>query len=303
MGGDGTLLLACSICADRMVIMGEARKKLVALLAWLQLIVSLVFAAALLWGYATYHPSLGQFARSLAASIGAVSNVVARSAETLEARGDILNQSAQMLGETRKLINQLLVVAETQSKLVPKHAEGLQSAASITGKLGELLLTVSDRMAGITVPSGLRFEGTKPTIAMSNPMEESAKEARAVAQDIKNVSESMAAIATTVGGDGQNLSAGVIATSNQALKVIAEAEKTLERINAQDLPKAIAEMKSTSQELTKVSAQVDMVSKGGVVLLGAGLILAVWCFLNSLGMLMLAAGNRPPQTQDQLASR
>jgi hypothetical protein len=72
---------------------------------------------------------------------------------------------------------------------------------------------------------------------------------------------------------------------------------TLKRINAQDLPKAIAEMKSTSQELTKVSAQVDMVSKGGVVLLGAGLILAVWCFLNSLGMLMLAAGNRPPQDQ------
>jgi hypothetical protein len=54
--------------------------------------------------------------------------------------------------------------------------------------------------------------------------------------------------------------------------------------------------------LTKVSAQVDMVSKGGVVLLGAGLILAVWCFLNSLGMLMLAAGHRPAQTQDQLAS-
>ena len=228
--------------------MGEARKKLVALLAWLQLIVSLVFAAALIWGYATYHPSLGQFARSLAASIGAVSNVVARSAETLEARGDILNQSAQLLVETRKLINQLLVVAENQSKLAPKHAEGLQSAASITGKLGGALLTVGDRMAGISVPSGLRFEGMKPVITMSNPMAEQAKEARAVAQDIKNVSETMASIATTVGRDGRNLSAGIIATGKQALKVIGETEKTLARINAQDLPKAIAEMKATSQE-------------------------------------------------------
>jgi ABC-type transporter Mla subunit MlaD len=280
-----------------MVMMDETRRKLIAVLAWLQLIVSLAFAVALIWGYATYHPSLGQFVRSLAASIEAVSTVVARSAETLEARGDVLNQSAQMLAETRKLINQLLVVAESQSKLAPQHAAGLQSVASITGKLGGLLQTVGDRMAGITVPSGLRFDGMKPIITMSSPMEEPAKEARAVAQDIKNVSESMATIATTVGRDGQTLSAGVIATSNQALKVIAEAEKTLERIKAQDLPKAIAEMKSTSQELTKVSAQVDMVSKGGVVLLGAGLILAVWCFLNSLGMLMLVGATPTPMNR------
>lgn len=275
----------------------ETKKKLCALLAWLQLVVSLAFAVALIWGYANYHPSLGQFFRSVAASIGAVSNVVARSAETLEARGDILNQSAQMLAETRKLLKQLLVVAENQSKLVPQHAAGLRSVASITGKLGGLLQTVGDRMAGISVPSGLRLEGMKPIITMSNPMEEQAKETRAVAQDIKNISESMTNIATTVGRDGQNLSAGVIATSNQALKVIGEAEKTLERIKAQDLPKAIAEMKSTSQELTKVSAQVDMVSKGGVVLLGAGLILAVWCFLNSLGMLMLATATRTTMNQ------
>ncbi len=158
MGGGLACLSACSIRTDRMVSMVGARKKLVALLAWLQLVVSLAFAAALLWGYATYHPSLGQFVRSVAASIRSVANVVARSAEILEERGDILDQSAQLLAETRTLINQLLAVAENQSKLAPQHAAGLQSVASVTGRLGGLLQTVGNLTASISVPSGVRFE-------------------------------------------------------------------------------------------------------------------------------------------------
>ncbi len=120
---------------------------------------------------------------------------------------------------------------------------------------------------------------------------------------MKTVSESMASIATTVGRDGHNLATGIIATGDQALKLIGEAEKTLDRINAQDLPKAIAEMKSTAQELTRVSARVDMVSKGGVVLLGAGVILAVWCFLNGLAMLMLVSANTPAPAAGSLGEQ
>lgn len=302
MGGGLACLSACSIRTDRMVSMVGARKKLVALLAWLQLVVSLAFAAALLWGYATYHPSLGQFVRSVAASIRSVANVVARSAEILEERGDILDQSAQLLAETRTLINQLLAVAENQSKLAPQHAAGLQSVASVTGRLGGLLQTVGNLTASISVPSGVRFEPW-PVITMSKPLGQPAEEARAVAQDMKTVSESMASIATTVGRDGHNLATGIIATGDQALKLIGEAEKTLDRINAQDLPKAIAEMKSTAQELTRVSARVDMVSKGGVVLLGAGVILAVWCFLNGLAMLMLVSANTPAPAAGSLGEQ
>jgi hypothetical protein len=98
----------------------------------------------------------------------------------------------------------------------------------------------------------------------------------------------MTSIATTISRDGQNLSVAVIATSDQALKVIAEAEKTLGRINTEDLPNALNELKRTSHSLEIVRAQVDTGSKVGVVLLVAGLLLAVWCFLNSLGSLTLA---------------
>jgi hypothetical protein len=142
----------------------------------------------------------------------------------------------------------------------------------------------------------------KPVVVMSRPLEASAGKIRTIAQEIKTLSEGMASIATSIGRDGQNLGGAVVASGNQALKVIAEAEKTLERINAQDLPKAIEELKATSQNLNVVSAQVDLLGKGGVVLLVAGLILAVWCFLNSLGFLMLANANRPLPKQGNLVN-
>jgi hypothetical protein len=281
--------------------MNETRRRLLVIFAWLQLVASVAFAVVLLWGYVTFQSSLAQIVQSIVASFGAVSNTVARTAETVEGRRELFNQSAQMLAETRKLIRELVVVTEDQARLAPQTAASLKAAASIAGKLSGLAQAVSDQMM-FSAPSGIRWEGMRPVVVMSRPLEASAGNIRTIAQEIKTVSEGMASIATSIGRDGQNLGGAVVASGNQALKVIAEAEKTLERINAQDLPKAIEELKATSQNLNVVSAQVDMLGKGGVVLLVAGLILAVWCFLNSLGFLMLANANRPLPKQGNLVN-
>lgn len=267
--------------------MNENRGGFFAFLAWLQLFASLFFSATIVWGYLTYQSSLGQFFHSIADSVSAVSNVVARTAETVETRRELINQSAQMLVETRKLINEFRNAAENQAKLAPQHVAGLLSAATVTEKLSGLVQKMSDGMM-FSAPSDIRWEGIRPVVIMTRPMEAQAKEANAIAQDIKSISASMTGIAATISHDGQNLSAAVIATSGQALQVISEAEKTLVRINTEDLPKALDELKSTSHNLKLVSAQVDTVSDVGVVLLAAGLLLAVWCFLNSLGSLTLA---------------
>ena len=93
-------------------------------MAWLQLATSVVLAAAIVRGYVTYQASLGQFTHSVAASIKAVSDVVARTAETVESRSVLLDQSGQMLSETGKLIKELRGVAENQVKIAPQYAEG-----------------------------------------------------------------------------------------------------------------------------------------------------------------------------------
>jgi hypothetical protein len=120
-------------------------------------------------------------------------------------------------------------------------------------------------------------------------MERAAQNLKANAQEIKVVSKAMSDVSDTIGRDGQKLSSAFMATSEQALKLVAEAEMTLGRIKLQDLPKAIEDLRTTSASLLKVSAQVEMAGNVGLVLLVVGLLLAGWSFLNSLGTLILAS--------------
>jgi len=268
------------------------RNKLFTILAWFQLVVSLLLAAAIIWGYATYQASFGQFIRSVAASIEAVSNVVVRTAETVEARRDLLDQTAQMLVVTRKLVNELRVSAENQAKLAPQYAEGARSASRVTGNLSNTFKSIGTVLS-FSVPSSIRFEGMKPAVAMSQPLAKQAEKLIENAQELKVISDSLSNVATGIARDGQNLGAAIIATSDQALKVLSEVDKTLGRFNTQDLPKAVVDLKTTSSRLHEISAQIDMVGNLGLALLVVGLLLSTWCFLNSLSAIRLASSEYP----------
>jgi hypothetical protein len=249
---------------------------------------SLLLATAIVWGYMTCQASFGQFLHSIAASIGAVSNVVIRTAETIEARRDLLDQAGQMLLATKSLINELRVAAENQAKMAPRYAEGIRSASTVADSLSGAIQMTGDTLL-LEVPTGIRWEGLKPVVIMSRPMERAAQNLKANAQEIKVVSKAMSDVSDTIGRDGQKLSSAFMATSEQALKLVAEAEMTLGRIKLQDLPKAIEDLRTTSASLLKVSAQVEMAGNVGLVLLVVGLLLAGWSFLNSLGTLILAS--------------
>ncbi len=264
----------------------------IALLAWLQIFVSLLLASVIVWGYEAYQTSLGKFAHLATAAIGAVSNVVVRTAETVEAKRDLLDQTAQMFVVTRRLIDELKVAVVNQERIAPQYAEGIHSASSLAAKLGGTLASIADRLS-LEMPTGISMEGARPKVTMSRPLEKQAQALRQNAQGIKVVSESLLGIAATISRDGQNLSSAFIATSDQALKVIAEAEKALGRLRTQDLPKAIEDLKATSENLRQISTQVEIVGNLGLILLIVGLLLAGWCFLHSVGMLMLANSKAP----------
>lgn len=264
-----------------------AKNKFIAILAWLQLLVSLAFASAIVWGYITYQASLGQFVHSAAGSIGAISNVVERTASTVEARRGLIDQTGHMLLATRTLVNELRVAAENQAKSAPQYAEGLRAASAVTGKLSGTLQSIGDGLL-FSVPTSIRMDGMKPVVNMSRPLEKPAQELKVKAQDIKAISESLLGISVAISRDGKNLSSAFIATSEQAQKLADEAERTLVRLNEQDLPIAMENLRATSANLRNIGEQVEMVGNIGTVVLVVCLLLAGWCFLNSLGMLLLA---------------
>jgi methyl-accepting chemotaxis protein len=216
-----------------------------------------------------------------------VSDVVARTAETVESRSVLLDQSGQMLSETGKLIKELRGVAENQVKIAPQYAEGVRNASMLVNNVGRTFQSIGDVMLTIEIPN-IRLEGLKPIVTNIRPLEKPAQRLIDSAKHINGITDGMLGIATTISRDGKKLSEGFIATSEQALKVIAEAEKTLGRLNTQDLPKALLDLRAASKNLSVISEQVDIVDNIGLFLLIVGLILAAWCFLNSVSLLTLS---------------
>lgn len=262
------------------------RSKLIAVFAWIQLILSIAIAVTVIWGYTTYQASLGQFAQSVAASITAVSNVVGRTAETLEAKQSLLDQTSKTILAARNLIKELRIVTENQAKIAPQYAEGVRGASALVSSLGGTVQSLGEGMM-FTAPAGIEWHGMKPYIITSRPLEKQARAVKTHAQNIKAVGESLLNVSVTIGRDGKNLSLAFMATSEQALKLLEETESTLGRLKSSDLPKALVDLKETSENLRNVSKQVNIEGNIGKVLLIIGLLLAAWCFFNSLSTLML----------------
>lgn len=265
----------------------ESSNKLFAFLAWLQLVIGVLLATAVMWGYTSYHASLGLFIHSVAASIEAVSNGVIRTTETVEGSKELLDQTGQLLVVTRNLVNEFRIAAEKQAKNGPQYAAGLDTASKVTGKLANTSDSLGQKLTLLSVPTGIQLQGIKPVFVMSHPWQQEGQELKSFAADFRVASATLAAFSKTIGPDGKSLGSAVIAESEQAIKVIIAAEKTLAQIKTQDLPKAISDLKTTSANLRNISAQIDMVGNGGLILLIIGLLLASWCIVHSLGALML----------------
>jgi hypothetical protein len=261
-----------------------------AVLAWTQLAISLLLAITIIWGYLTFQSSISQFIKSLAASIGAVSTVVVRTAETVEARQATLEETQKMLVVTRQLINELKLMAEHQAKLGPQYAASIKTTLATLGQMAVLMQKIGVKTMEITVPN-IKIEGVKPLIVMTKPFEAQGKQIEQAGRDAKATSVDLTGISESIGRDAQKINAAFIATSDQAIKVIDETEKSLVRLKENDLPKAIVDLKSTSENLRNISANLDMLSNGGIVILASGLLLALWCMVQSLGALSLARKN------------
>jgi hypothetical protein len=268
----------------------KSRNSFFAALAWAQFAISLLLAITIIWGYLTFQSSFSQFIKSLAASIDAVSAVVVRTAETVEARQATLEETQKMLVVTRQLINELKLMAEHQAKLGPQYAASIKTTLATLDQMAVLMQKIGVKTMEITVPN-VKIEGMKPLILMTKPFEAQGKQIEQAGRDAKATSVDLAGISESIGRDAQKINAAFIATSDQAIKVIDETEKSLVRLRENDLPKAIVDLKSTSKNLRDISANLDMLGNGGIVILASGLLLALWCMVQSLGALSLARKN------------
>ena len=257
--------------------------------AWLQMLLSILLAGTVLYGYATYREPIGKVLESLSASLVSVSKVVGMTAETIASRNELIDSTKQTLLQTRAAIEQIRAAISDQTSQAPRRAEELRAASAVVARLGDNFDKLADGLINFSAPSGIEFEGLKPLVVMKRPLESYGANFKAAARDIKTTSDGILHSSKTVATDGVQLGAAFGQLSEQTLKLLVETEKTLSGIQQQDLPMAVQEMRSTSSQLQVASNEVGSIRGAATVLLVIGLLLSIWCFVNSVSLLALAS--------------
>lgn len=255
-------------------------------LAYAQLACSAVLAAIAIFGYVEFRTTLGQFSQSMAATIVSTANVIGQTAETVQTKESLFDDALATLVSGRKVVEELRVSAQNQTISAPKYAEGLRVTSEILTGTGDAYSKLGDGLM-FSIPTSIQLEGMKPVLVMSKPLEKNGQSIKADAQNLKSLGASLQAVSSSLAKDSTNLSQAITETSNNAIKLLDETAKTLTRLKSQNLPQAVAELKSASENLHSASRQVNLAGHLGLVLLFAGLLLSGWCFLNSLSVLHL----------------
>lgn len=275
-------------------------KNVVRALAWTQLVFSALLAATVIWGYVSSRAALGQFAESVATAIVSTANVIGQVAETVQAKQSMIDNTMGMLVSSRKLITELQTSAQNQSALAPKYAEGFRGASGILGTAGNVFSVLGDSLM-FSAPTGIQMEGIRPVVLMTKPLEVTGQKIKENAIHLKSLGDGLLGVSSSLAADGQNVSAAFIDTSGHAIKLLDDTEKTLAVLQGQELPRAVTQLKTASDNLRTVGSQVDLAGNIGLVLLFAGLLLAGWCFLNSLSVLYLLKIHSTGSTRDQIS--
>jgi hypothetical protein len=263
------------------------KRQTLQMLAWIQLIFSVLLAAAIASGYATYRAPLGHFIESLSASVIAVSKVVEMTAETVASREQLVQSTKQTLMTTRSAIQSFRTSLKNQAKQAPQLANEIRAASAVASRLGNTLDSIANGLM-FSAPTGIQFEGLKPVFIMSRPLANDGRKLKSDAQNLATISNGLLRISTAIAKEGQGLGSAFDQQIEQTLKLLEETENTLDSLQKHELPDAVKEMRDAADNLRVVSKEVDDSGSIGAVLLIIGLLVSGWCFLNSLGQLMLA---------------
>ena len=263
------------------------KQQVIIVLNWLQLIFSILFAITITFGYLTYRLPIKDIVSPMATSIISVSKVMEATVESVEAKQDFIVNSKQTLIKTQELIKTSLYAAQNQINLMPQYLNTLQSASKAFVSLGDTLSEVGVGFA-FSIPS-LNTDKFPPTIQKTQPLINEAKLLKEKGEELSRIGNDIFNITTTFTNDGQKIGANYVATGEDALKVIEEALKSLDRLQGNDLPTALQEMKATAENLNKISERINTgVNHIGLFLFVIGLLFSGWCFTNSLSLLFMS---------------
>jgi len=261
--------------------------KFIGLAAKIQLFLSFLLFIGCFMVWFIYHYSLGELSGAMADSILSASDVINETAQTIKTRQDLIDDTIQTLLANRKLVEQARQSVQMQGKMLPAYAGNFRDAALILRDVGVTITGLGGHLF-FTMPTGMHWDGIKPVIEWTAPLEAQAKALQTDGKSISNLGITLNGMAASLTNDAPRLQAAFIESCEQTVKLFDDTVKSTETLKSDALPKAMSALENTSKNLRLCSEKTRGVDHLLFGLLLAGLALACLCACNSFIVLMLA---------------
>jgi hypothetical protein len=267
----------------------KGKRSLFAVLAWMQLVFSVLLAASIVWVFVNYQGTIGQVVNSVAVTVDALSTAVLRTVETVEAQKGVIDEVDKSLKSSRGLVTAARDMVRNQEKELPVYADATKTiATSVTGTADRVQL-VGERWISLKVPTPQLDKGV-PTIRDWRPFEDEGNQLVRLSVEIRKIGSAVRAVSDSLLVDASRTGKQFVLASDQLIAVIDGAEGAISRVKQVDLPLAVNDLKVTSERLKAVKSQVDSGAHVALGIMIVGLLLSAWCIVHSLGVVMLARG-------------
>jgi hypothetical protein len=259
----------------------------VRIIGWLQLGLSILLAIATGSVYTSYRASVRDMSHSLANAVVSVSDVISKVATGMEVRQELIDDAAEVLVASRKLVADLKGSAETQEKLLPRYAASLKDGATLMAEVADTMTRTGNQLKSFKLPTGFHFEGRRAAWNWIYPLESHGQELLKNSGRATNLSTNLSSLAGSLSIDAPKLNAGLIDVSQKTLKGIDQLAGSMKKLKSQELPLAIASMKAIAEHLRQASKGAKDVEEFATKLLYVGLLLTLLFAFNSVGVLLL----------------
>lgn len=267
----------------------KGKRSLFAVLAWMQLVFSVLLAASIVWVFVNYQGTIGQVVNSVAVTVDALSTAVLRTVETVEAQKGVIDEVDKSLKSSRGLVTAARDMVRNQEKELPVYADATKTiATSVTGTADRVQL-VGERWISLKVRTPQLDKGV-PTIRDWRPFEDEGNQLVRLSVEIRKIGSAVRAVSDSLLADASRTGKQFVLASDQLIAVIDGAEGVISRVKRVDLPLAVNDLKVTSERLKAVKSQVDSGAHVALGIMIVGLLLSAWCIVHSLGVVMLARG-------------
>ncbi len=262
------------------------RHKILRGLGALQILFALALGLALLNSHKAYQASIASVLPAATTSLSATAEVLSQVASEVQENRVTLESFITALGSYTDLVAQSKTSAQQMTDLLPAWNKSISDVTRITMDVSKVMKGSADKM-GFSVPTGLEFEGIKPRILWSVPLESQAQYLRELASETGELGGNIDTSWSVITNNAAAMSQAFATTCDTTTRLLAETKTAVTKLRKEDLGPAITRLNDAAAGLNAVAQGVSHTTQFVDSLFYLGLAFAVSVFFIGLSIVLI----------------